>query len=167
MTESVAQAAGLGATHAVVACSACRQPWAVELRHATVACPRCGERAELAGKALLWQGTDARAAQEAVARQRAPPGVEEWLRVPKPARHDSRVEAAAAAGRGIANKSLRAEAVVASLSQGQPDVAAEELQTAMVQSGLDVERARLEVVRMLARDILMEPRPGRYRPVGA
>src|SRR5688572_22498469 len=56
---------------AVVACSACRQPWAVELRHAEASCPSCKATASLRERVHLWSGDDARDAQAAVARHRA------------------------------------------------------------------------------------------------
>ncbi|HJQ92796.1 MAG TPA: hypothetical protein VJ874_00765, partial [Candidatus Thermoplasmatota archaeon] len=59
------------ARFAVVVCSGCRKPWAVELRHATASCPACKASHDLAGRAPVWQGDDARAAQAAVAQHRA------------------------------------------------------------------------------------------------
>lgn len=48
---------------AVVACSACKKPWAIETRHDRVSCPRCGKGYDVDARLHLWQGDDARGAR--------------------------------------------------------------------------------------------------------
>ena len=159
---------------AVVACSACRKPWAVELRHATASCPECRTSYDLATRKPLWQGENAREAQAAVAHHRAAMAgglaavQAEALRPRRPEpRHDSPADAAAAQASGIVNLSSRAEAVALWLTRlvGTPTHA--QLIDGMAKAGLDGARAEREVVRMLATDILMEPKAGVYRLVDA
>jgi uncharacterized Zn finger protein (UPF0148 family) len=147
---------------AVVACSACGQPWAVETRHAKVSCPDCGRSWMLADRARLWQGDDAASAADAAARLRAGSHAIP-LPEPRQARHDSPEEAAAAKARGTVNKSRRAEEVATWMTRlvGQPTHA--QLLDAMGKAGLDRVRAEREVGRMLAMDYLTEQRAGTYR----
>ncbi|HEX2066273.1 MAG TPA: hypothetical protein VHI93_05605 [Candidatus Thermoplasmatota archaeon] len=157
-------------SYAVVACSRCREPWAVEARHATAACPRCQKTAELAHRTRLWEGLDAREAQRQAAHHRAQMAgkvasatVRLFAPRPPPApRHDSPAAEAAASARGIANKSARAELVASTLSRAG-HVSHASLLEALRLAGLDAERAEAEVARMLAMDVLMEPRAGHYR----
>lgn len=51
---------------AVVVCSDCHRPWAIELRHEKVTCARCGRTYTVADRRLVWQGDDARQAQAAI-----------------------------------------------------------------------------------------------------
>lgn len=55
-----------GGRFAVVICSPCRTPWAVETRHERVTCPRCGKSYLLKDRKRAWEGDDARQAQVAV-----------------------------------------------------------------------------------------------------
>lgn len=156
---------------AVVACSACRQPWAVELRHAEAACPACKAKAPLASRVHLWSGDDARAAQAAVAHHRAALAggavAVASLQARRPdARHDSPGDAAAAQAAGLVNKSARAEAVALWMTRLVGATPHAELIAAMGKAGIPPERAEREVVRMLATDLLMEPRAGHYRLLG-
>ena len=148
---------------AVVACSGCGQPWAVELRNAAATCPRCQAKNGLEGRKKLWQGDDARDAQGAAAAiaqaGRIRPALE---RLP---RHDSPIDAAAAKGRALVNKSARAEMVALWLERLAGPMEHRHLIDAMVRAGLDQDRAEAEVTRMLAMDLLMEPRSGHYRLV--
>jgi hypothetical protein len=150
----------------VVSCSGCRAPWAVELRNAAATCPACRTGNELAGRRLLWAGDDAREAQAATAalRQGARPGPAFPAGTP---RHDSPVDAAAAKGRGIVNKSARAEEIARWLERLVGAMPHRSLSDALVRSGMDQDRAEAEITRMLAVDVLLEPRAGHYRTVGA
>jgi hypothetical protein len=154
---------------AVVVCPSCREPWAVETRHASAACPSCRKPAELAHRTKLWEGTDAREAQRQAAHHRAQlatrtvsAAVSLYQPRPRVARHDSPAEETAASARGIANKGSRAEVVAATLSRAGPASHAD-LVGALQLAGLDADRAELEVTRMLAMDILLEPKAGHYR----
>lgn len=149
---------------AVVACSSCRRPWAVETRHANAKCPNCRTNAQLAGKRRLWEGPDAAGAQAAAAQHASLLAGAPLLKgTPAPVRrHDNALEAAAASARGIANKSQRAEMVALTLTRAQGASPHDQLVQAMLLAGLDAERAQKEVVRMLACDVLTEPRAGRY-----
>jgi hypothetical protein len=82
-------------------------------------------------------------------------------------RHDSPIDAAAALASGIRNRSERAQAAALALSRLQGLVTHADLVAALERSGLDGERAEAEVVRMLAADVLIEPRAGHYRALGA
>lgn len=157
---------------AVVVCPRCREPWAVEARHASASCPRCSKKVELAHRTRLWEGPDAQAARQQAADHRARMAdrsmaatVQLFQPTERTPRHDSPAEEAAAAARGIANKGSRAEMVAASL--GRSGIMAHaHLVQALHLAGLDAERAEAEVTRMLAMDILMEPKAGHYRPLG-
>jgi hypothetical protein len=154
---------------AVIACP-CGERWAVETRHARVACPRCGSSADLATRQRLWQGDTAEEAALAAGSMRAQAAgaIAVMLERPKaPARHDSPADAAAAKAGGITNKSDRAEAVALWLTRlvGQPSH--DELVAALTKAGLDRARAEREVHRMLAMDYLMEPRAGSYKVIDA
>ena len=155
---------------AVVACTACRQPWAVELRHATASCPKCNASYTLPDRKPLWHGDDGRAAQAAVAHHRAAmAGGLEATQALKPRRpgpkHDSPTDAAAAQAAGIVNLSARAEAVALWMTRLVGLATHGQLIEAMVKAGLDPARAEREVVRLLAMDLLMEPKAGHYRLV--
>lgn len=154
---------------AVISCP-CPETWAVETRHAKVACPRCGKAAELATRHRLWQGDTADDARKAAGTLRAQAAGATGLileRPAPPARHDSAADAAAAKASGIRSKSERAEAVALWLTRlvGQPSH--DDLVEALVRSGLDNGRAEREVHRMLAMDYLMEPRAGSYKVIDA
>jgi DNA-directed RNA polymerase subunit RPC12/RpoP len=160
---------GGGVSFAVVVCPQCRAPWAVDVRHATAACPSCRKQVELAHRTKLWEGPDAREAQRQaaghrtqMARKAVSPTVSIYQPTARTARHDSSTQEAAASARGIANKSARAELVAATLSRhgGVPHA---DLVQALHQAGLDPGRAEAEITRMLAMDILMEPKAGHYR----
>jgi hypothetical protein len=159
----------MDAAFAVVECP-CGQAWCVELRHESSTCPRCGTKADLKRRRRLWQGDSAQEARAALAtlgatRNKAQSAVES-LRLPAARafpRHDSPMEAAAAAGRPR-NHSKRAEEVARVLDRLGP-MGHEELVEALGKAGLDAKRAEAEVVRMLATDFLLEPRPGQYRVV--
>jgi hypothetical protein len=157
---------------AVVVCSACRQPWAVELRHATASCPACSVAYDLADRKPVWQGEDARSAQAAVAHHRAAMagGLQavQALRPHRPEpRHDSPADAAAAQAGGIVNLSARAEAVALWMTRLVGLVPHPQLLEAMGKAGIPRERAEREVVRLLATDLMMEPKAGRYRILDA
>jgi hypothetical protein len=154
--------------YAVVACSRCRKPWAAELRHATVRCPACQEPAEPARKTRLWEGEDPAEAQRAVAHHRAAlaggaQAVAALLSTRPAPRHDSPEEAAAARALGIANKSQRAELVALWMTRLVGATPHDRLVAALEHAGIERRRAEAEVVRMLAMDILMEPRAGHYK----
>lgn len=163
------------ARFAVVACSACRQPWAVELRHLGATCPACQEPVELRERVRLWAGDDAREAQAAVAHHRAalaggaPALAAVAAAAPRrpAARHDSPTDAAAAQAAGIVNKSARAEAVALWMTRLVGAVPHADLVAAMAKADIPPDRAEREVVRMLAMDLLMEPRAGQYRVLDA
>ncbi|MHB8633430.1 MAG: hypothetical protein ACYDBQ_05600 [Thermoplasmatota archaeon] len=141
---------------AVVVCSGCRAPWAVELRHREAHCPSCRRACDLTTHVLEWRGSSLQEAQQEVARRRGP------APAPREARHDSTLDRAAAAGRRTVNHSRRAEAVAAALlAEGEQPHG--ELVMTLTAAGLDRARAEREVSRMLACDYLTEPRAGRYR----
>ncbi|HUR62601.1 MAG TPA: hypothetical protein VM286_09595 [Candidatus Thermoplasmatota archaeon] len=155
---------------AVVVCPACRSPWAVETRHASASCPSCKKGVDLAHRTRLWEGDDGLVAQRqaglhraAMADRSAPAGASLFQPAAGALRHDSPAEEAAAAARGIANKGARAEMVAGTLDRLQGPMAHAVLVRALQSAGLEPERAELEVARMLAMDILMEPKAGLYR----
>ena len=126
------------------------------------------------GRARLWLGDDARQAQAAAAHHRAALSgglhavqVQESSRQRSPSRHDSPADAAAAQAGGIANKSARAEAVALWMTRLVGLVPHADLVAAMGKAGLPAERAEREVVRLLATDLMMEPRAGHYRVLDA
>ncbi len=152
--------------YTVVSCPRCGDAWAAESRHATSACPRCRTSCDLRRTRPAWTGDDAREAQAAAAHTRAaaqdaPVGILERP-VPLP-RHDSVLDAAASKAVGIANKSARAEAVALWLTRLAGGASRTDFVAALEKAGLDRDRSEAEVVRMLAMDILFEPKAGFYR----
>lgn len=156
-------------TYAVTACGQCREPWAVDLRQATARCPRCKAQADLRSSRHLWQGDLPQEAQAAAAALRLGPGqaaaIERLSRPParQLPRHDSATDAAAAQAAGIVNRSERAERVAEALTRLCGLAAHADLACALEKAGLDPKRAEAEIVRMLACDLLVEPRAGMYR----
>lgn len=110
-------------------------------------------------------------AQQAVAAHRAasahggsPEAVQASLRMPaKVPRHDDPLHAAAAQAKRITNKSERADTIALWLTRLQGDTPHEDYVTAMGHAGIDGERAEKEILRMLAADVIFEPRAGLYR----
>jgi hypothetical protein len=160
--------------YAVVACSRCKAPWAVELRHAKSACPRCHTAVDLARRARLWEGPSAARAREAAAAHAAALAqgitaarateLEQTLLADRPvARHDSAIDAAAAQARSKRNLGARAELVALWLTRLSDGASHAELLQALGKAGLGPERAEQEIARMLAADIIFEPRAGFYR----
>lgn len=151
---------------AVVGCSHCHEPWAVDLRYDTSSCPRCGTKAELARRTRLWQGDDARDAQRAAADLRAGDGhatvtaLADDRHLP---RYDSPVDAAAAKAAAVVNQSQRADIVAWWLTRLVGDAGHDDYVTAMERAGLQPDRAEKEITRMLATDVIYEPRAGTYR----
>lgn len=159
---------------AVVACSRCNAPWTVELRNATSTCPRCQKNVDLRRRRRLWEGDapeDARQATAAISTALAQGRPFEeaaqavtTLQDPAPVpKHDSPVDAAAAKARGITNKSDRAEAVLQWLTELEGTVADADALAALQKAGLTLPRAEKEIVRMLASDVIFEPRAGWYQ----
>lgn len=156
--------------YAVVACSSCRQPWLIESRHAKVTCPNCGRKADVARRRRLWQGDDVRQGQAAVAaaREAAMLGGGDQTTLPEPiVRHDDPLDAAAAKGKLVRNLSQRAETVALWLTRLVGDTQHGAFIDALLRAGLGAQRAEKEVVRMLAGDIIFEPRAGWYRSLEA
>lgn len=160
------------ASLAVVACSGCKRPWTVELRSRTASCPGCGKRVDLDRRTRLWEGTDAREARSAAASLRAALAQGVPVEVanrrlrdadPEPVvRHDSPVDAAAAQARAITNQSDRADEVAAWLTRLLGPTDHDTFVAALEKAGLSRERAEREIVRMLACDVVYEPRAGSY-----
>lgn len=158
--------------YAVVACSGCKQPWSVALRGRTASCPRCTRRVELDRRTRLWEGDDAREARSAAASLRA--ALAQGIPVevanrrlreadPEPVvRHDSPVDAAAAQARRTTNLSERADEVAAWLSRLLGPTDHDTFVAALEKAGIPRPRAEREVVRMLAADVIYEPRAGSY-----
>lgn len=116
----------------------------------------------------LWSGDDARAGQSSAAELRgqmagADPAHLIGLGLPeRRVRHDGPVEAAAAKARNITNKSARAEAIALWLTRMCDTATHDDYLDAMRKAGLDEARAEQEVIRMLACDVIYEPRAGHY-----
>ncbi len=117
--------------------------------------------AEIALNYLDAREAQAAAAHTRAAAQDAPVGILERP-VPLP-RHDSVLDAAASKAVGIANKSARAEAVALWLTRLAGGASRTDFVAALEKAGLDRDRSEAEVVRMLAMDILFEPKAGFYR----
>jgi hypothetical protein len=147
----------------------------VETRHANASCPRCGKGVALAHRTRLWEGSDAREAQRSAAlhgHRMASKAISGRLTTFQPSpkalqSHACASDEAAARAAGIANKSSRAEAVALHLDGLQGIMAHAGLVEALEKAGLDRERAEAEVTRMLAMDVLVEPRAGQYRTLGS
>ncbi len=139
-------------------------------------CPRCQTSVDVRRRRRFWEGPDAIEARAAAGRVAAAfaqgldpadgsaDGPEQALIDRRPAvRHDTPMDAAAAKGRQHTNKSARAEEVALWMTRLVGDVAHDDLVAALQRSGLDFDRAEREVTRMLAADVIFEPRAGHYR----
>ncbi len=123
----------------------------------------------------LWQGDDLRQAQAAVALHRAAMAQGTTLQAAQSAlrpdaplpRYDDPVDAAAAKARGTINKSERAELVLLWLTRLQESVPHDDAVRSLRRAGLDDERSEKEIVRMLAGDVIFEPKAGFYRHLEA
>lgn len=158
--------------YAVVACTQCKEPWAVELRHKTSSCPRCQKSVDLAKRTRLWQGDSPQDARRAIQTLRADlAGGREHVVALQDARpvprHDSPVAAAAAKANAVVNKSQKAEAIALWLTRLVGDASHAQYLDALRMAGLDRERAEKEITRMLAMDVTYEPRAGHYRSLEA
>lgn len=155
--------------YAAIVCQQCRRAWTIETRFEAVTCPRCTTRNEAASRRPIWAGDDPSQASQALLLHNGGPGAAAAVeRPPSRARalpHESPAHAAASAATGIVNRSDKAEAVARFLA-GRGAARHDDLLAALAAAGLDAGRAHAEVVRMLAMDVLMEPRPGVYRMVG-
>lgn len=78
---------------------------------------------------------------------------------PRLVRHDDRYAAASAAARRAVSEKDRVDAVARALSDFDED----DLARAFAEAGLAVARAEGHLQRMLATDVVFEPRPGRYK----
>ncbi|MES2155023.1 MAG: hypothetical protein V4510_07795 [bacterium] len=153
---------------AAIVCARCRRARTVETRHATASCPHCGVPATLAQRTPIWTGDDVAGGQAAILMHAG--GTVAVAQAARPTRardlpHDSPTMAAASKATGIVNRSEKAEAVTRALLE-DGTASHIDLVQAMLEAGLDGGRAQSEVVRMLATDFILEPRPGRYRLVG-
>lgn len=157
---------------AVISCG-CQNAWAVDLRHAKSRCTRCGKTAELAKRQRHWTGDDAQDARRAAGAIRTALGqgrpIEDAAQAAasltidaRPVGHDSPADAAAAKARDLTNQSDRAEAVALWLTrlQGPSDDAV--YLDSLQKAGLSRDRAQKEIIRMLACDVIFEPKAGMY-----
>ncbi|HET6398791.1 MAG TPA: DUF1922 domain-containing protein, partial [Candidatus Thermoplasmatota archaeon] len=63
---------------AVLACTACGRPMAVDERHAATSCPACGQRVEHRRARVAWRGPDARLAGSVLASLKAASSGSSW-----------------------------------------------------------------------------------------
>ncbi len=149
----------------------------MDLRSKTSRCPGCQTAVDLDRRRRLWEGDDARDAQAAAGRVRlelaagqaapAQQALLEEMALPQAPRHDSPVDEAAARARAVTNKSQRADAVALWLTRLQGQASHDDYLGALSQAGLERTRAEKEIVRMLACDVVYEPRAGYYQALGA
>ncbi len=134
------------------------------MRHATATCPRCQKKVDLRKRTRLWEGASAAEAQAAAASLRDEERAEIMLADHRPVvRHDSPVSAAAAQANAAVNKSEKAELIATWLTRLKGLSTHAEYLAAMQQAGLDEERSEKEIIRMLATDVIYEPKAGSYR----
>ncbi len=90
------------------------------------------------------------------------------LRGPEPlVRHDDPLDAAAAKARAVRNLSERAELLALWGTRLMDGLDHDILMEGLRRAGLPGDRAQKEIVRMLATDVIFEPRPGQYRHLDA
>jgi hypothetical protein len=158
--------------YAVISCG-CKNAWAVELRHFSSKCTRCGRSSPIAKRQRHWTGDDAKEAGIAASaiRMGLAQGtpldqlVEQVMELqsnPRPVRHDSPIDAAAAKSREVINASERAEIVALWLTRLLGPSSDATFREALEKAGLEAERAEKEVIRMLACDVIYEPKMGYY-----
>jgi len=150
--------------YAVVACPRCRRSLVVEEGRRQAACVRCSRPLDLASVRAFHRGEDAEEARRVAglvnARLAGREG--EWERslVPPPpreARHDDRHHAAAAAARKARSEKDRADAIARALGE----FTQEDLERAFALARVGKPEAHL--ARMLATQVVHEPRPLAYR----
>ncbi len=108
-----------------------------------------------AHRAAVAQGTTLEAAQFVLKPDKPVP------------RYDDPVDAAAAKARGTINKSERADIVLLWLSRLQETAEHDDAIRSLLRAGLDADRAEKEIIRMLACDVIYEPKAGSYRHLEA
>lgn len=151
----------------VIACPRCRRARVVEQGRKTASCSSCTRTLELADLRASYLGPILQEAQEAAGRLNAKLSgrEEEYVAamvlpaIPAP-RHDDRWNAAAAAARRVSGETARADAVARALGEFEDG----ELAVAFELAGL--REAGRHLRRMLATDVIFEPRPGVYRALG-
>ncbi len=80
----------------------------------------------------------------------------------RPVRHDSPADAAAAKARDVTNASERAETVALWLTRLMGSADEDTYLDTLQKAGLTRDRASKEIVRMLACDVIYEPKAGHY-----
>lgn len=149
----------------VIACPRCRRARVVEQGQKTASCASCDRTLALADLRAAYLGPHLEEAQQVagLVNARLQGREEEYVAAlvapePRPARHDDRVDAAAAAARkGAGGEAGKADAIARALGEFQE----EELARAFEAAGL--RDAARQLRRMLAAQVVFEPRAGRYR----
>lgn len=151
---------------AVVACSRCRRTLIVEEQRKQASCAHCSRSLDLANLKAFHRGDDLEEARAVMGRLNARMSgrEEEYVRatappVPRAPRHDDKLHAAAAAARKVKSEKDRVDAIARSLS----DFAREDLAAAFALCQLPADRVDAHLARMLATQVVFEPRPLRYR----
>lgn len=153
----------------VIACPRCRRSRVVEAGKKSTSCGSCGRALALADLRPLASAGTLEEAQHAaglvnarlVGRER------EFLASLLPqeapaARHDDPYDAAAAAARKASSESDRVDEVARALFARLGAFAEEDLEEAFHRAGIPAYRLESHLVRMLATNVLYEPRAGRY-----
>ncbi|MEA3199253.1 MAG: hypothetical protein QOE90_681 [Thermoplasmata archaeon] len=152
--------------YAVVACSRCRRGFVVEEGRKQATCAHCSRTLDLANVRAFHRGEDLEEARAALGQlnARLSGRAEEYARAfvppaPRPASHDDAHQAAAAAARRAVSEKDRADAVARALGEFGLD----DLARAFALAGLPTQKAEAHLARMLAAQVVFEPRPLRYR----
>lgn len=151
----------------VVACPRCRRARVVEQGKKTTQCGSCGRSLVLQDLRahFLGDGFEEASAAAGMLNARLAGREEEFLAalVPAPspaARHDDAYGAAAAAARKANSEKDRADAVARALSARMVDFGEQDLARAFEMA--DLKGAEKHLARMLATQVVFEPRSGRY-----
>lgn len=150
----------------VIACARCRRALVAESGRRQAACPSCG-RAVVLADVRAFLSTDALdAAREAAGRLNARLAGREHEfaaafvpEAPPAVRHDDRFQAAAAAARRAMSEREKADAVARALGEFGEEDLARAFEDADLRSG----KIGAHLARMVATEVVFEPRPGLYR----
>lgn len=155
----------------VVACSRCRRARVVQQGRKSAPCAACGRSLDLPNLRAFHQGEDLGEAQNAAGLVNAKlAGREREFAAafipaaPREVKHDDAWHAAAAAARKAESESDRADAAARALSaQAEKGFTEDDFGRALALAGVPMQRAAHHLGRMVATQVVYEPRPGRYR----
>ena len=143
--------------YAVVQCPTCHWARGVQRKAKSSTCPRCSRRFSLEGTVFLAHAADSRRLADEVARVNAssPPGGTIAAK--------ASIEVEVGSPRAHDGPSARERVRGALLAIAANEITMEAMDRFLSGKGLDEKIWRQELKRLIAQNLLYEPRPGRFR----